>query len=422
MRAHEFIIEEFDQARADAALKTAMLTLVQLMRSGLQGATNSSNFKNQMRNAIYTPLYRDYMRKSFDNQKAPFDVKTWMKTIAPLTKSFPDLNIVGQNNEDHYQWTQLDKNQQKKLQDDRFTKKIYFTFDTSTDLERVPDILSNLIKYLADKNTGISGFKLLDSWQSSDESDWLVCYLLPKANAQQEIENIKKIFPSIQRVHRPEIGTDDREFTWGLRYGSDTAREQPGMLQSDSTARVNRLCEYIWNSRDFYLDLLKKATDDQIADYLVKLWKTKFNSLDITSPWPAEKSSSPGPAPAPRPAAGSPAPAPRPAPNSSGAAVVGPLTLTINGVKMGPYNISFPMGRDSLKRYGDDYIFWDIHQFTLEKNRADNTWTLIPNTAAKNKTMINGVAVTTPTKIHKGMRIAAGNPEKKIEKLPMIVA
>ena len=111
-----------------------------------------------------------------------------------------------------------------------------------------------------------------------------------------------------------------------------------------------------------------------------------------------------------------------PSNSASGAAVVGPLTLTINGVKMGPYNISGSMGRDSLKRYGDDYIFWDIHQFKLELNRADNTWTLIPNTAAKNKTMINGVAVTAPTKIHRGMRIAAGNPEKKIEKLPMIVA
>jgi hypothetical protein len=107
--------------------------------------------------------------------------------------------------------------------------------------------------------------------------------------------------------------------------------------------------------------------------------------------------------------------------NSSSNPITGPLSFTINGVNIGPLNISTNFGRASMKKFGDDYKFWSDVQFKLEKNTRDNTWTLIPNGAAINKTLINGSAINAPIKISKGMRIAVGNPEKQIEKLPMVV-
>lgn len=99
--------------------------------------------------------------------------------------------------------------------------------------------------------------------------------------------------------------------------------------------------------------------------------------------------------------------------------VVGKLTLSNENSKLN-INISTTIGRSVLKRFGDDYKFYSENQFTLEKT-PDNQWKLIPNGTATNKTMINGRAVLSPILLTKGMRISVGNPEKKTEKLPLIV-
>lgn len=100
--------------------------------------------------------------------------------------------------------------------------------------------------------------------------------------------------------------------------------------------------------------------------------------------------------------------------------VVGQLKLNHNGNTAFAFNITTPLGRYTVKHLGDDYKFWDENQFRIEKS-PDNTWKLIPNPQAKNKTMIDGKAITSPTQITKGMRIAVGNPEKGVEKLPLTV-
>jgi pSer/pThr/pTyr-binding forkhead associated (FHA) protein len=99
--------------------------------------------------------------------------------------------------------------------------------------------------------------------------------------------------------------------------------------------------------------------------------------------------------------------------------VVGKLTLSNENSKL-DINISTAIGRSVLKRFGDDYKFYGENQFALEKT-PDNQWKLIPNGTATNKTMINGRAVLSPILLTKGMRISVGNPEKKTEKLPLIV-
>ena len=96
------------------------------------------------------------------------------------------------------------------------------------------------------------------------------------------------------------------------------------------------------------------------------------------------------------------------------------LTLTHGSMPPLTFNISAPVGRNVVKKFGDDSKFWDDEQFKLEK--SDGEWKLIPNASATNKTMIDGKAVTGPTVLKTGMKIAVGNPDKNIEKLPLMVS
>jgi len=88
---------------------------------------------------------------------------------------------------------------------------------------------------------------------------------------------------------------------------------------------------------------------------------------------------------------------PTPAP-TVGKEIAGPLTLQHNGKEFTTLSISTNLGRNSVRQLGDDYKFWHDDQFQLQKDNKDNTWTLIPNNAATNKTIINGQGVTTPVK------------------------
>jgi hypothetical protein len=101
--------------------------------------------------------------------------------------------------------------------------------------------------------------------------------------------------------------------------------------------------------------------------------------------------------------------------------VIGKLSLTHNKIKVNELNVSATLGRDNFKKLGDDSKFWDTNQFKLEKNK-DNTWNLIPNINAINKTMINHREVTGPTIVRKGMIISVGNPKTGVEKLPLVVS
>lgn len=100
--------------------------------------------------------------------------------------------------------------------------------------------------------------------------------------------------------------------------------------------------------------------------------------------------------------------------------VKGPLTLVFDNKPVLTANLTTSIGRTILKKFGEDYKFWDENQLTLQK-QSDGTWRILPNVNAKNKTMINGKEAMNNTTLSSGMRISVGNPDKKIEKLPITV-
>lgn len=413
------ILFEFDQAKANQALHTAMLKLATIIRKYIpQGDAREGVFFGQAEPAASDLLYRAYMRKSFEKPFS-FSNKEWIEALKPYTKNYPELHITGQDNPSgHFQFDSSIKNKLRKLEKSTpVTKKLYFTLDPNFKLEQLPKVMDGLLKYLADEKTGARSFKIANrpSWMSdngvNDESDTLCVYLMNNADIEKTKKEIKSIFPSVERPHRTDSGFDHKQFVWARnkesvkKWGMEYADEE-----SDSTIRYKKFVEHIWNSREFFKQLLKKDNDEQVAGYLEKIWNRSFARGDMSAPIPPEKGSTTNSPPAEKSPANTP---------GDSKPVVGELTLSHGGKEI-HFNIGISISKEIVKKFGEDSKFWDRDQFKLEKT-PENTWKLIPNPGAVNKTMIDGVVVTSPVILKKGMRVAVGNPAKKVEKLPLTV-
>ncbi len=75
------------------------------------------------------------------------------------------------------------------------------------------------------------------------------------------------------------------------------------------------------------------------------------------------------------------------------------------------------IGRTVCRQFGDDSQYWTDPQFTLE--RDEEGWMVIPNTGAKNETMLNGKAITSNQTLKDGDELAVGRESKGIIKLPL---
>ncbi|HEV7221698.1 MAG TPA: protein kinase [Pirellulales bacterium] len=148
-----------------------------------------------------------------------------------------------------------------------------------------------------------------------------------------------------------------------------------------------------------------------------------------SSPGPSARPSSPAPSsPTPRPAASAssvPASpektAPAPVPSRPPAAVKATkLVLASATGAMIQFAVRTPVGKHLCRGLGEESQFVDSVQFVVERNGAGQ-WLVHPNLEAKNETILNGKAVTTPTAIKNGDLLGVGRAAKGIVKLPMLV-
>ena len=83
-------------------------------------------------------------------------------------------------------------------------------------------------------------------------------------------------------------------------------------------------------------------------------------------------------------------------------------------------NISTKLSAFLVRQFGEDSQYWDEDwQMTTEKRK--DGWYLLPNGSATNETVLNGMAVTSPTRLCDGDVIGVGRESKGIVKLPLKV-
>jgi hypothetical protein len=131
----------------------------------------------------------------------------------------------------------------------------------------------------------------------------------------------------------------------------------------------------------------------------------------------------PVPAPAPPPAASTPAAERTSAPSAAGGAA--PLRsdriqLTAEGGRSMSLGVRTPLGKHSVRQFGDDFVHWDTEQCTLER-RPDGVWQVVPGPGTTNETLLNGAAITAAQPLQEGDVIAVGREAKGIAKLPLTV-
>lgn len=423
MRAFEFLSEKYNQANADKALHTAMVTIVQYWRKKLMkttaspwasGSKKNSEFralKNEVERAIYSP----YMRKSFNDTPAPYTSQEWEKLITSFAHPYPEYDVSATwNSSGHLEFTNNSEYSRNNKIKDAYKEKLYFTIDPTIPLDKIPPIIQNLIKYLADDNSGIMKFKINGQNDVNSEVDTLCVYVEKGADGKKEYNNIKRIFPSSERSHRADMGHDHDSF--GLNPFADEFGKGFTGRDSDSGIRYSRFAEFLINSSEYVNQLLTKNSDSDAANYLANLWKTKFAKervFDAPVP-PIKVSTTSDSAPKPTPDPDSPPRSTTWQPTEKSL-----LTLTSNGVKVLGVNVTANIGKAVLKNAGDDVKYYSNHQFTLTK-MPGNKWSISPGNST-NQTIVNGKALTTTIPLVNGMKISVGNTAKSIEKLPLIV-
>ena len=71
-------------------------------------------------------------------------------------------------------------------------------------------------------------------------------------------------------------------------------------------------------------------------------------------------------------------------------------------------------------RGGDDARFWDPgKQFELRK--SSSSWEIVPNASAPNETIVNGIAIKSPTILKHGDVIGVGRASSNVLKTPITV-
>ena len=85
--------------------------------------------------------------------------------------------------------------------------------------------------------------------------------------------------------------------------------------------------------------------------------------------------------------------------------------------------IKTDIGKALCKRFGPDSEFWTNPQFTCEPPPLDEDegWQIVPNTGAKNETLLNGRAITSPQIVKGGDVLSVGRESKGVIKLPLLV-
>ena len=81
--------------------------------------------------------------------------------------------------------------------------------------------------------------------------------------------------------------------------------------------------------------------------------------------------------------------------------------------------IKTTLGKSVLSKFGEDSQFCSEPQFTLETKGKD--WVVEHHPKAKNETLLNGKAVSSPTTLKNGDQLAVGRESKGIIKLPLKV-
>ena len=81
--------------------------------------------------------------------------------------------------------------------------------------------------------------------------------------------------------------------------------------------------------------------------------------------------------------------------------------------------IKTTLGKRGLAQFGGDSQFCSEPQFTLGTKGKD--WIVEHHPRAKNETLIDGKAVTSPTTLKNGDQLAVGRESKGIIKLPLKV-
>jgi serine/threonine protein kinase len=109
---------------------------------------------------------------------------------------------------------------------------------------------------------------------------------------------------------------------------------------------------------------------------------------------------------------------PTPEPSSKTHAKLG---LTAEGGGVLKFGIRTEVGKHLCTPLGEDAKFFASTQFVVDRD-AEGDWVVIPNVAATNQTMLNGRAVTSPTKLKRGDVLGVGNEAKRVVKLPLSVS
>lgn len=99
-----------------------------------------------------------------------------------------------------------------------------------------------------------------------------------------------------------------------------------------------------------------------------------------------------------------------------------PVELAADSGKVLICGIRTDVGKHVCMGLGEDAKYLhDTKQFTLVPDESSGAWMLEPNAAAKNQTMVNGKAVTSPIKLGVGDVVGVGNEAKGIVKLPLTI-
>lgn len=97
----------------------------------------------------------------------------------------------------------------------------------------------------------------------------------------------------------------------------------------------------------------------------------------------------------------------------------GELVLTGLGGKQLSVRMKTALGEKTLAQFGEDSQYFSEPQFTLETNGEE--WVVTHHRRAKNETLLNGKAVSSPATLKNGDELAVGREAKGIIKLPLKV-
>jgi hypothetical protein len=442
MRIAQILNEEYDAARARAALTQGMSKLADVICELLSSKNLARypendperlralqlNFYRSIYDKFFDEIYQAYMRKNFENTPLSFTEKQWSDIVNEFKGKLPVeyKDISSEDNSNFWQFDNVQKsNRDVKRRSElppkdpsRYRKgKIYFTLRRDFRIDQLPGVMKNLLQYIQDPNTQSACFKICDR-NIGNEADSLCVYTMFGADTNKIYNDIKRIFPSTQRYHRGDTGVDDDK----LEYGRDVLKVGLSYKESDSGVRQGRFVQFLWQSRAVLTPMAKANKKQQLRDLLVDVWLKKFERGDMSNPiLPLKADGSTG-------TTSSTPINDRPLPGGGtgtggtggggGKPVTGALTLQgAAGTDPLKLNLTVEIGRRVVERFGLESRFYSNPQFQLRRD-ADQGWSLVPSPGATNATMINGAKVTGAQKLRVGDVISVGNSQR----LPLRVA